>query len=348
MVVVNLIDTSAELTGVSYTDEGYMVGVVKCARTGLQDYHSSELGLMGDSIIQVNRSEQEVFSEDSRKTYSHAPVTMGHPTENVTAKNWDELAVGEVSTDVKFEAGWVHVPIIVKAADAIAKIKDGIREISMGYGCQIAFADGKYEQTNIKINHLAFVDKARAGSQARIGDDARKWGAAPITTEDHMADLITVVVGDKAVQMSVLDAATFEAFRTSIIADHKAEIDAKDTEIGKLKAENAETAKAVLDDGAIELLVADRMAVTEKAKTLVKDFDGSGKSISEMKRMAVQSVYGDEAAHKDVSDAEISGIFSIMKPEKINDNVRKAIKGVTQDSGVNVLDQIAKNNGWVK
>ena len=96
MPAVNLVDNDSELTGVSYTDDGFLIGVVKCARTGLQDYLASEVGIMGDGVVQVNRSEVEVVSEDSRKSYSHAPITMGHPDKNVTADNWGDLAVGEV------------------------------------------------------------------------------------------------------------------------------------------------------------------------------------------------------------------------------------------------------------
>ena len=330
MTAINLIDNGAELTGVHYTDEGFLVGVVKCARTGTQDYHASEVGMMGDGVVQVNRSEKEVFSEDSRQSYSHATITMGHPDEGVTADTWQGLGVGEVSTDVKFEAGWVHVPIIVKAADAIAKIKDGIREVSMGYSCELAMNDGQLEQTNIKINHLAFVDKARAGSQARIGDNAYNWGASPIKTEDHMADLITVVVGDKAVQMSVLDAATLEAFRASLIADHATAIDAKDTAIGELKGKLADAEAKVLSDADIEARVTARAQLVADAKKIDPDLDPDGKSEAELKKAAVAKRFGKDSVI-DASDAEISGMFkAAMATPDVNDKVRKALgDGIT-------------------
>lgn len=42
------------------------------------------------------------------------------------------------------------------------------------------------------------ITQARAGSEARIGDNAKPWGAAPLTKteeEPDMAEMKTVVVG---------------------------------------------------------------------------------------------------------------------------------------------------------
>ena len=136
-------------------------------------------------------------------------------------------------------------------------------------------------------------------------------------------DMKTIVVGDKAVQVALSDADII----TTILADHKAEIEAKDTTIGELKAENAETAAKVLSDAQVEALVADRVAVTAKASTLMDGFDATGKTPAEMKREVVSHVYGADAAGKDVSDAEINGIFRVMAPAKVDDTAREAIKG---------------------
>lgn len=324
-ILRNYRDAGGELLGVKYNDAGYMYGVIKCARTGFQEYHTSELGLMGDEMIQVHRSSSEVFSKDSRKTFVHVPITIGHPQDGVNSENWDEFAVGETSTDVKFEGEWVHVPFMIKSADAIAKIKAGANKASMGYKCEVAFIDGRYEQKNIEINHLAFVEFPRAGDQAGIVSDALKWGTRPVKTEDHMTDLITVVVGDSAVQMSAVDATKFKEYRASLTADHATAIDVKDAAIGELKGKLADAEAKVLSDTDIEARVTARSQLVADAKKVDPDLDPDGKSEAEIKKAAVAKKFGKDSV-VDASDAEISGMFkAAMASPSVNDKVRKAL-----------------------
>jgi hypothetical protein len=142
-------------------------------------------------------------------------------------------------------------------------------------------------------------------------------------------DIKTIVVGDKAVQVAASDASTVE----QVMKDHKAEIEAKDAEIaakdetiGELKAENAETAKKVMSDADIAAAVVARKAVTDKAAEFVKEFKDEGQSLADIKRAAVKAMYGDEAAAEEVTDAEINGIFRVMKADKVNDAARDAMK----------------------
>jgi len=108
------------------------------------------------------------------------------------------LSVGEVSTAAKQDGQLVMLPLILKDAAAIKAMVSGKRELSAGYVCELDWtpgltADGEAydaQQRSIKINHLALVDRARAGSQARIGD-AGNWGAAPISWQIWWRDTRT-------------------------------------------------------------------------------------------------------------------------------------------------------------
>jgi hypothetical protein len=142
-------------------------------------------------------------------------------------------------------------------------------------------------------------------------------------------DIKTIVVGDKAVQVAASDASTVE----QVMKDHKAEIEAKDAEIaakdetiGELKAENAETAKKVMSDADIAAAVVARKAVTDKAAEFIDGFEDNGQALADIKRDAVKAYHGDEAAAADVTDAEINGIFRVMKADKVNDAAREAMK----------------------
>ena len=57
MTEFNLIDAVQDISGMRQTNDGYLVGMVNCARTGVQTYLRRELGLQGDGLINVYRPE---------------------------------------------------------------------------------------------------------------------------------------------------------------------------------------------------------------------------------------------------------------------------------------------------
>jgi hypothetical protein len=81
-----------------------------------------------------------------------------------------------------------------------------------------------------------------------------------------------------------------------------------------------------MTDADIAAEVVKRKAVTDKAAEFVKEFKDEGQSLADIKRAAVKAHFGDAAAAADVSDAEINGIFRVMKPSKVNDAAREAMK----------------------
>jgi uncharacterized protein len=330
---------SAPIGQVRDTADGYLVALSRVARTGVQDYLAHELGLMGSHVVRVMRHPDDVFAKDAMTSLSHAPVTVDHPSVMVDADNWRELAVGEVGEGVLRDGEWLSVPLILKDAKGISAARTTHKEISMGYTANLvdapAGSDWDLEMKDIRFNHLAIVPKGRAGSEARIGDGAVNWGAAPQQQKEPVRmDMKTIVVGDKAVQIAASDADIV----TKLMADHATAIEAKDTAIGELKAECAAANAKVLTDAQIEARVADRMTVVDKAKSLVTDYDATGKAVADIKREVVQSVYGADAAGTDVSDAEINGIFRVMAPAKVDDSAREAIKNTEKKPVAAVTD----------
>jgi len=315
------------------TKDGYLVAMSKVARTGVQDYLASELGMIGNHVVRVNRPEAEVFAKDAMASLTHAPVTINHPAEMVDADNWSDLAVGEVGEGVLRDGEWLAVPLIVKDAKGIEVAGTTHKEISMGYTAELKDApdgaDYDLDMTNIRFNHLALVPKGRAGSQARIGDSADQWGAAPQQREVNDMTTKAIVVGDEAVNVpaDIADkiTAALDAANTKLEAA-KATIESRDTTIGELKAENAETAKQVMGDAEIAAAVVARKLVTDKAALFNAEFKDAGQSLADIKRDAVRVRHGDEAAAAEVSDAEINGIFRVMEPKKVNDAARDMLK----------------------
>lgn len=211
------------LAGTRETSDGYLVADVRTARTGIQLYAGYEVGKPEQAVVRVYRSSDQVFSRDSLASYAHKPVTNDHPAEAVTSDNWKQLSVGSIGDEVARDGEYVRVPLIVMDKSAISDIKAGKRELSAGYSCDLAFENGKtpegedYDaiQKDIRINHVAIVQRGRAGSKARIGDGAENWGASPVSiTNDErnpdMPDLRKLLVDGLQVETTDAGAAAIE------------------------------------------------------------------------------------------------------------------------------------------
>ena len=317
--------------------DGYKVIRASVVRTGVQGYLRSELGDAApvgnpNDVLRIYRAPDEVFSDRARNGWAHVPVTLDHPPELVTPENYAKYAVGEVTAkgSIDPDERWFDMQLIVKDSVAIAAQDTTHTQFSGGYTAGIDFTAGvtpqgeHYDgrQVNIDPNHMALVPMGRAFSDAAISP--QQWGVSPVILKDkdNTMEMKPIAIGDAVVNVAITDAPTI----TKMIADHKAAVEAKDTAIGELKAECAAANAKVLTDAQIEARVADRMTVIDKAKSLVTDYDATGKAVADIKREVVQSVYGADAAGADVSDAEINGIFRVMAPAKVDDSAREAIK----------------------
>jgi len=272
--MVQLRDTIDAASTARICADGSLVAEVYAARTGIQDYLGREVdpenkhGLRDKAIAKVYRPESEVFKADSLATYSGAPVTVDHPSEAVTADNWRSHGVGEIHGDVVRDGQRVRVPIIVRDASAVQAATTTHKQLSMGYATELVFpADGKHPdgtacdayQTDLKINHIAFVRAARGGPELRIVDERPASTEKPkmkITIGDakdvDLSDGAAVALAVGALNTSLADAqAKAKAAEDKTVAD-AATIVAKDAEIADLKAKlaDAEITPAKLADAA--------------------------------------------------------------------------------------------------
>lgn len=346
------------VSGTRRTADGYLVAEARSVRTGIQLYAGSEVGKPELSVVRVYRPADQVFADASLQSFTHAPVTMDHPAEAVTADNWKQLAVGEVSTAAKKDGEWVHLPLILKDAAAIQAVETGKRELSAGYTCELVFGDGvtpegeafNATQTNIKINHLAIVDRARAGSKARIGDGVRSWGACPVTNdqkpeEDKIMNLKTVTVDGIPVEVTD-QGATVIATLQSRLADavskitatetaHQTAIAAKDADLAKKDAEIDALKAKVLDEKALDEKVQARADLITVAKSIAKDVKTEGLTDAAIRKAVVSAKLGD-AAIAGKADAYIDARFDILAEDakKNPDPFANAVRdGITPASG---------------
>lgn len=351
---------AAPIAGTRRTADGYLVATVKTARTGIQDYAGWEVGKPVMPVVRVYRPAEQVFSKDSMGSYAHKPVTNDHPDEGVTAENWKDEAVGQIGDEVARDGDFVRIPLIVMDASAIKQVEAGKQELSAGYCCDLAWesgttADGEqYDaiQKNIRINHVAIVNRGRAGSQARIGDGAKHWGASPVTNADgkesQMADTLrkilvdglqveTTDAGAAAIEKLTSDKAVLSKALADVEKAQIAAIAAKDAELAKKDAElDAEKAK-VLSDADLDKRVADRAALITVAKAIAKDVKTEGLSDADIRKAVVSDKLGADAI-KDKAEAYIDARFDILAEDaaKGADPVRNAL--LNRDTNTNTND----------
>ncbi len=159
--------------------EGYLICKdVPVARIGKQKYLGDEIGLSGkdaDKEFEVYRPEDEVFSEATIASFEGMPVTDDHPEDPVTAENihlYQKGHVQNVHRGSGKESDMLIADLVITDPTTIQAVLDGKREISCGYDYNMDENDGQFTQRQIRGNHVAIVDRGRAGHRVCIKDSA--------------------------------------------------------------------------------------------------------------------------------------------------------------------------------
>lgn len=156
--------------------EGFLICYnVPIGRTGTYKYLDSEVGTGdGSMVVDVFRTDDELFADESIASFEGKAFTDDHPIEDVTADNWQQYSKGEV-TNVRRGIGefkdCLVADIIVRDPVVMSEIESGVkREVSSGYTCDYVTIDGKLYQQHIRGNHVALVRAGRAGHRVAIKD----------------------------------------------------------------------------------------------------------------------------------------------------------------------------------
>lgn len=157
------------------TGEGFLIcRNVPIARTGDMQYLESELGFAGTRVVTVHRSPEEVFSEAALASFEGKPVTDNHPPQLLdpdTVSMYEKGHAQGIRRGIGDWEGYVIADLHIHDRGLILAIQGGKREISCGYECgYTANGDGTYSQHSIRGNHIAVVDRGRAGKRAAILD----------------------------------------------------------------------------------------------------------------------------------------------------------------------------------
>ncbi|RLE45698.1 hypothetical protein DRJ25_05250 [Candidatus Woesearchaeota archaeon] len=169
---------------------GFLKGRAVITTTGVFPYVKED-----GSIQWELRSPEEVFHPDSLDTLRMAVVTNDHPDALVTPESAKAVMVGSLGEEIIVDQfkGRVASPITVSVKEAIDDVQDGKRALSAGYSCDVVMESGNYNgvpydarQVKIRYNHVAIVDRGRAGDAAVMRVDA--YQAPPGTVKPVVKD----------------------------------------------------------------------------------------------------------------------------------------------------------------
>jgi len=329
-------DVYGAIPGDSFSsdEDGNLIGRATVTCVGVFPYL-----LQDGTVFNELRLPEEVFAKDSLDSLRLIPITNDHPTEKVTPDNIDKLQVGVTGEDVcradfcgeegaymyKTDGTQVTIPLKITRRDAIDAVMAGKRALSCGYACDLEMASGTWGgvhydaiQRNIRYNHVAIVDRGRAGDTAVI-----KMDNAFVPTYMEVVDSAPIKedkkeVLDKEANMPkslVLDSTTYEvdekvadafAAMTAKCDTLEGQLIAKDTQIESLQKQMSGMIKA--DELSVQ--VREYQAVKETANKFSVSLD-EDMSIMDMKKAIVKvaiPALADSIDQK--SDDFINGVFS--------------------------------------
>lgn len=309
-----------EGAGVRRTNDGYLLAQPRVARTGVQLYPGSEIGIQDKAIAGIMRPAEVVFDNASLKSYANKPVTMGHPPSPVDAANWRDHAVGQTGGEVLRDGEYVRVPLMLTDQAAIDRVLAGDAvELSLGYYMDLDYTAGDgYDAVakSIRANHLAIVEKARGGPQLNILEDEDMPNP---TTTPVILDGMTVQVADQSNAQLVQRYADQAEARIKALDEKKVELEAT---IAKMTKDGEETAKKVeelekavkdaeMTPEKLDALVTDAARVREVArKVLGADAKLDGQSAGDIRKAVVLHQMGDTA--KAYDDAAFKTAFDVL------------------------------------
>lgn len=218
------------------SDTGWIKDKPIVTRSGIFIYH-----MPNGKVQKEFRSPEEVFKVDSLSSYQGVPITNGH-NGLITKDNPNGIIGTVISTGVQ-DGDNVRAELIIHDPNKLGNRK----ELSCGYTCDLDPTPGEhngqrydYQQRNIKINHLAVVNKGRAGN-ARLRLDSYDDGVSgSFEQENEMAEptvkLVTVKLDNIEYQASP-EVVNALAAREKALDDLNKKHDALEAERDTLKAD---------------------------------------------------------------------------------------------------------------
>jgi len=353
---------------------GYLTGRAVVTTIGVFPY------LLEDgTVFNELRLPEEVFSRESLDSLRMIPITNDHPASFVNADNIKELQVGTTGEDVcrfdlvdgevwgvyKTDGTAVSIPMKITEKDAIEAVLGGKRALSCGYYRDLELTEGVWGgvhydgiQRNIRYNHVAIVDRGRAGDAAVIRMDNAFVPTFVERTDSAGEGNHKEEASNMAKKELILDSAPYEVEEkvadayNAVVTDRDAIKAERDGLQGQLDTANAQIAslqdemKGMVKADAVSSMVKELCAVRDVADKFGVALDDN-MSVLDMKKAVIKVANPTVADTIDnQSEDYINGAFHFCvatkkedKPGDDNGTHTDGAANTDNESAYDVLDR---------
>lgn len=150
------------------------------SKVGIFPYLGKQIddSLEPNKIYRVYRPAEELLNEETIKSFNLVPLINDHEMLGKDYKPAEEKGVDGVIYNPRAAHGDMLIGNIkIYSEKMMDDIKDGKKELSMGYTCIYDITPGEWDgqpfdviQRNLRGNHVALVDRGRMGSDVRVYD----------------------------------------------------------------------------------------------------------------------------------------------------------------------------------
>lgn len=326
-----------------FKDSGQMIAPCSIARTGVMSYLAKECGdAFKDrdpmSIVKIATLAEDLFCKDSIESYRSAPITVGHPEDDVNTENSKDLVKGMLEGLPLRDGELLSATLVLNDADAISITKQSDSQLSSGHTARLVLCDAAVtgydaKKTHIRCNHVAIVPRGRAGADVRIAD-------ADAVAEEGFVEPVFDAEGNEVKPVEVPAAVVPDAVVKPVAAEvvepvavALGDAAALAIEVAQLtvKLEDAQAEIKTLKLIDIDTLVQERLELVSNVLKLADGIVVTGKSAMELKREVVAKCRDADMTGK--SDAYIEARYEVLledaaagKPTPVESDMTKALR----------------------
>jgi len=357
------------------TPEGFLKGRAIVTSIGVFQYLDASGEMHGEL-----RHPDDVFDGASLESLKMKPLTNDHPTSIVTPENIKELTVGNLGSNPSFTkqlnnpgGSWnrddeitdgqhVAIDMVINEPEAIKSVLEGKRSLSCGYTCDLEQApEGavylgmpyKYIQKNIRYNHVAIVDRARAGDTARIRMDSADCAlhidkTIPLKEEEAM-ETIKIDGVDYQAEARVIENLTKAEERADGLQSELTRIKAAQSTLeaerdtAKARVDQLETElKTKMDASSIQAAVAKRLTLERAAADAKVDFKADESDLDIQKKVIQKAFPKMDLKDRDagyVAAAFDSALQTIEKSDNADADKRQLTADSTDTTNTTAKDE---------
>lgn len=209
-----------------------------------------------------------MFSTAALASFEGKPVTNDHPPVLIGPDDVKTYEMGHAQNVRRGDGEWEEYTLAdlhIHDRELIDAVQSGKREISCGYECEyVPNGDGTYTQRNIRGNHVAVVERGRAGKRAAILDSDKKKAKEP----ERKGNMNKKGLFFKLFGQAVKDKSPEEIEQMAM--DAAAALEAEKPADGQAEGQKEEPAKETASDEAVIDAIAEKILAKLEEKGACK------------------------------------------------------------------------------